>query len=98
MVNTHNEHGGIVFGRSRKNNLLGTAYKVLGSTGIVKKFSGCLNNVISSGISPLDVIGVSFVGDCDWLAVNEQFAVLYDDGSGVFSVNSVILRRLNIEI
>jgi hypothetical protein len=92
VVHTHYEHRGVVFGRGGHDNLLGAAYKVLGSTCVVKKFTSCLYNVFSSGISPLDVVGVSFVGDSDWLAIDEKFAILYDDSSGVFSVDSVILR------
>jgi hypothetical protein len=43
---------------------------MLGSTSLIKKFAGRLNNVISSGIAPLDFGGVKFVGNSDGFTID----------------------------
>jgi hypothetical protein len=43
---------------------------MLGGTSLIKKFAGGFNNVISSGIAPLNFGGVKFVGYCNGFAIN----------------------------
>lgn len=56
--------------------------------------TGGFDDVVSSGVAPLDLGRVQLVGDANGLAIHQQLAVVHDDGAGVLAVHSVVLNYI----
>lgn len=69
MIDPHNIHGGIVFGRTRDNNLLGAAPEMSatllrcceGTSGFADRVSACL--------APVELGGISLIEDVDKVTI-----------------------------
>mmetsp|Transcript_28022 Transcript_28022/g.65147 ORF Transcript_28022/g.65147 Transcript_28022/m.65147 type:complete len:464 (+) Transcript_28022:520-1911(+) len=86
VVHSHDKHGGIR-GRSRDDNLLGSTGQVLGGSFCLGKDTSRFNNIVGSGISPLDVGRVHFSKDRNGLVVKHD---------GLFIMNTNSARVLSV--
>ena len=90
-VNTHNNGLGVILGRSRVDNLLGTSIKDGLSRLLGEEDSGGLADVIGSEGTPADLLGVTAAGSLDLLSVkNKEVSVDLDSSLGD-SVDGIVL-------
>jgi len=73
VVNTHNEHGGVVLSRSRHNNLLSTGSDVALSLLLGEEEAGGLYDVLSTELTPGEVLLLA-------LGEASDLAAVYDEG------------------
>ena len=81
--------------RSRDDDLLGTSLQV--GAGLVNggEDTSRLNDVVSTGLAPLDVGGVTLAIDVNGLVVDVKLAVLLLNGALESTVHRVVLEHVN---
>ncbi|MNY39790.1 hypothetical protein D3C86_1744920 [compost metagenome] len=70
-----NEHRGVVFGRTSQNNFLRTRSDVFTRRFVGQEQTRCFSNNVNVNFVPLQVSRVTFCGNTDSFAVNNQVAV-----------------------
>jgi hypothetical protein len=95
LVDTDNVHGGIGRG-SRDDDLLGTAVKM--GLGLVNggEDTGGLDDVVSAGLGPLDVGGVTLSEELDGLAVDDEVVTVVADLTLEDTVRRVVLEHVDL--
>lgn len=53
-----------------------------------------LDDVLGTGLAPLDLGGVELVGHVDDVTIDDKLSILYSDGSRVLAVDSVVLKDI----
>jgi hypothetical protein len=87
VVHTNDEHGSLVLGWGRHDNLLGAASEVLGGSLFSKELAGGLHDVLSTAVTPLDGRGVKVVRDGDGLSIDDQLSISNFNSSGILAVD-----------
>jgi len=90
-VNTHNNGLGVILGRSRVDNLLGTSIKDGLSRLLGEEDSGGLADVVGSEGTPADLLGVTAAGSLDLLSVKNKEVSIDLDSSLGDSVDGIVL-------
>jgi hypothetical protein len=95
LVDTDDVHGS-VGGGSRDDDLLGTALEM--GLGLVNggEDTGGLNDVVSAGLGPLDVGGVTLRVELDGLAVDDEVVALVGDLTLEDTVGRVVLEHVDL--
>ena len=70
VVHAHDEHRGVVFGRSGHHNAFGTCFEVSLSEFLGEEQTGGLDYVVGTHFVPFQVGGILFCGDADLVAVD----------------------------
>ena len=96
FVYTAYEHGGVVFRRSRHNDIFGTGIDVTLSFFFGQEETGRLYNIFSTYGVPFQVGRILFSRHADFLTVNNQLAVFYVglDGTVELSVHRIIFEHI----
>ena len=63
VVNTHDEDGGIILGRSRDDALLGTTLDVLADGVLVHEHTSALGDIVGADLTPRDLGRISLLED-----------------------------------
>mmetsp|Transcript_21330 Transcript_21330/g.31702 ORF Transcript_21330/g.31702 Transcript_21330/m.31702 type:complete len:338 (-) Transcript_21330:482-1495(-) len=94
VVDSHDKHRSISR-RSRNDNLLGSSIEMLASLFSRSEDTSGFDNIVGSGITPLDVGGVHLSKDCDGFSVNRDRALVnLLDFSGVLAVSGVKVEHV----
>jgi len=94
VVDTHDEHGGIV-GGGGDDDELGARVEVDGSTILGGEDTGGLDNDVGTAGSPGDLLGIHLAKDGDGAAVDDELVVLALDGALEAAVGGVVLGQVD---
>src|SRR3989344_4311115 len=79
VVHDEHEHGGVVLGGGRQDDLLGTSVQVLLRGDLVQEQAGGFDHHVGADFVPLQVGGVALLREADLLAVDDQGVALDRD-------------------
>ena len=94
VVDTDDEDGSVILGRSREDDLLGTALNMELTLLLGEEDTGGLANVVSTNGAPADLGGVSLVEDLDEVAINLDATIDLLDGAGESTVDGIVLEEI----
>ena len=95
VVDAHDEHRS-VGGRSRDDNLLGTALQVSTSLVLGGEDTGGLDDVVGTSLAPGDLGGVLLCVELDGLAVDLEVVAVDLDGALELAVGAVIAEHVGL--
>lgn len=94
VVDTNDKDGGVILGRSREDDLLGTTLDMELTLLLGEENTGGLANVVGTDGTPTDLGGVSLVEDLDELAINLDATIDLLDGAGESTVDGIVLEEV----
>src|SRR3989338_743377 len=94
VVHAEHEHGGVVLGGGRQDDLLGTSVQVLLRGDLVQEQAGGFDHHVGADFVPLQVGGVALLRQADLLAVHDQGVALDRDFALEAAVHAVVLEHI----
>lgn len=76
MVDSHDIDGHVVLGRSRDNDLLGSALQVQGSSLFLCESTGALSYIVGAFFSPRKLCGVSLAEESNLLTIDNESLIV----------------------
>ena len=94
VVDTHDEHGSSLLGRSRDDDLLGASLEVSSSLLTIGEDTGGLRNVLGTSVAPRNLSRGHGVGDLDLVAVDPDAVLVGLDLTLEATVGGVVLDHV----
>ena len=95
IVNTHYEHWGVVFRRTSQNDFLSTSSDVLTCSFVSQEQTSCFSNNVNVDFVPFQVSRITFCGNTDCFAVNDQVAIFNFNSAVETTVSRVVLQHVS---
>ena len=95
VVYAHDEHGGIVLGRSGHDDLLCAGGQMGSGLLLGEELAGTLGDVFNAPLAPVDVVGVAVAAGGDLLAVDDDGVVGVIDICVKNAVHGVVLEQIS---
>jgi len=95
FVDTHNEHGGIILGRSRHDNLGDTIAEMGLALFLGEVDTGAFKNSLDTSVTPINVLDVLLVEDLNSLTVDDKVLAIVAKVTLEFTVDGVVLKLID---
>jgi len=95
FVDTHNEHGSFILGRSRHNDLLDTVGEMGLALFLSEVDTGTFKNSLDTSVTPVDTLNVLFVEDVDLLTVDDKVLAIVAEFSLESTVDGIVFKLID---
>lgn len=94
VVDAHDEHWS-VFGGGGNDNAFGAAFEMGFGFRLFGKFTGGFENVLGTTLAPLDHLGLFFLIDIDFVAIDDELAVFGSDIAFETAMDRVVAEHVD---
>ena len=95
VVHAHDEHRGVVFGRSGHHDAFCACFEVSLSKFLGQEETSGFHHIVSAHFVPFQVCGILFSGNANLVAVHHQHAVFHGNLALEFAMHGVITKHVS---